>query len=257
MKVSLLALLCVLCAACSTYQYVTVSSPLKADNGKDFVVENDTLRIAYDFNGAGGRVTIAIYNKLAIPLYVDWAKSALIVGDTRTSYSDKTMSLSAEVSGSGTQWSNYRSQTAVINGTVSTAEVSGFIPPKAQAKEALLTLNPKFFPLPDATGKKYRRNEEGVNVKYVSYQQHDSPFTFRSFLTLSTSADLTSPIHFDHAFWVSDVFQTTLKPKNFQAKPNRFHIRKTSGTGAVVLGAGMVGAIVLGFQYQKEKASFD
>lgn len=257
MKTSLLVLLCLLCAACNTYQYITVSSPLKAEHQQNFVFENDTVRLMYNFNGEEGPVAITIFNKLPVPLYVDWAKSALIVGDTRKSYSNKGMSLSAEVSGSETHWLNYSSQIATINGILNSGEVSGFIPPKAQAKETLLTLNPTFFVLPNSNTKKSRRIEEGVNVKYLSYQQGDSPFKFRSFFTLSTQPDLTSPIYFDHVFWVSDVFQTTLAPKNFQVKPNRFHLKKVSEAGAAILGIGVIGAVVLGAHYESEKASLD
>ncbi|HNC30155.1 MAG TPA: hypothetical protein PKX08_09130, partial [Cyclobacteriaceae bacterium] len=84
MKLSLITALCIVCTGCSTYQYVTVSSPLKTQN--EFIAENDTVKISYDFSGEQGPVKISIYNKLSTPLYVDWSKSALIIGDMRKSY---------------------------------------------------------------------------------------------------------------------------------------------------------------------------
>lgn len=252
-----LALLIVVCTGCSTYQYATISSPLKKENQHEFIVENDTVKITYDFSGEQGPVKISLYNKLSTPLYVDWSKSALIIGDMRKSYSDKNLSLAAEMNGTETRWMNYTSQSATINGKLTSGEVSGFIPPKSQAQETPLTLSPKLFQLPTAANEKNRKMEDGIIVEFKSYTLNESPLTFRSYLTLSTKADLSAPIHLDHEFWVSEVFQTLNGPKKFSTKPNRFHLKKTSYAGACVLGVATLGGVIWALQYQNEKASLD
>ncbi|MFN8335337.1 MAG: hypothetical protein U0U09_09425 [Cyclobacteriaceae bacterium] len=254
----LLALLIVVCTGCSTYQYATISSPIKKENQHEFIVENDTVKITYDFSGEQGPVKISLYNKLSTPLYVDWSKSALIIGDMRKSYSDKNLSLAAEMNGTETRWMNYASQSATINGKLTSGEVSGFIPPKSQAQETPLTLSPKLFQLPTAANEKNRKMEDGIIVEFQSYSPDETPFTFRSYLTLSANSDLSSPIHLDHAFWVSEVIQTTNGPKKFSVKPDRFYLKKTSNAGAYVLGAGVAGIVFFGLQhYGNEKASLD
>lgn len=244
------------CTGC-TYQYATLSSAIKKENQHEFYIENDTVRISYDFSGKEGPVNVTVYNKLSIPLYVDWTKSALIVGNTRKSYTNENVALQAELNGSETRWLSSTSQTATINGTLTPNKLSGFIPPKSQAQETLLTLKPKLFPLPTAADKKPRKMEEGTIVEFTTYSYEQSPFIFRSYLTLSTNADLSSPVHFDHEFWVSEVFQTYNGPKKFTSKPDRFYLKKTSNAGAVVLGVAALGGVVWALQYQNEKASLD
>lgn len=119
MKVSSLIILSwIFCTGCSTYQYATLSSPLKKENQHKFSIENDTVTISYDFSGKEGPINVTVYNKLSIPLYVDWAKSALIVGNTRKSYTNENVALQAELNGSETRWLSSASQTATINGTL-------------------------------------------------------------------------------------------------------------------------------------------
>jgi hypothetical protein len=257
MKSSIFLILCMLCAGCAKYQYVTLSSALQDKKQQELVVENDTLKITYDFSGEDGPAQMTIQNKLTTPLYIDWTKSALIIGGTRASYSDKNLTLAAAVSGSEIRWLNYSSQSATIDGTLTSNEISGFIPPAAKAQETLLKLKPKFFALPTVADKKDRKYVDGIIVEFLSFSDKESPLVFRSYLTLSTNADLSSPMHFDHEFWVSEVFQTTTGPKKFSTKPNRFYLKKTSNAGAYVLGAAALGGVVWALQYKNEKASLD
>ena len=49
----------------------------KVENG-DFLLENDSLWIAYCFKGENAPIRITVFNKMTKPLYVDWAQSALV-----------------------------------------------------------------------------------------------------------------------------------------------------------------------------------
>lgn len=54
--------------ACSPYQYLTLdSTQLPKNDKKQFVWENDTLRLSYDFSGSGGPMSVNIYNKSTQP----------------------------------------------------------------------------------------------------------------------------------------------------------------------------------------------
>jgi hypothetical protein len=240
------------CTGCVTYQYATVSSSVKHEDSKIFVVENDTARIMYDFSGEQGPVKISVYNKLKVPLYIDWSKSALIVEDVRKSYSNKNSSLAAELNGTETRWMNSTSQNATIKGTITSSDASGFIPPQAWARECQLSLSPDFFLLPAPATKHDKKRVNGIIVKSFSYSQEQSPFTFRSFLTLSSNPDFSSPIHFDHEFWVSEIFQTPSGPKTFTMQPDRFYIKKSSGGNEALLVAGAVGVAGIMFMTMQE-----
>ncbi|MDU1889887.1 MAG: hypothetical protein E6767_04290 [Dysgonomonas sp.] len=58
----------------STYFYSTLNTSNeyveKVDNG-DFLLETDSLWIAYCYNGESAPVRITVFNKLDRPLYVD------------------------------------------------------------------------------------------------------------------------------------------------------------------------------------------
>lgn len=256
-SLSITIFLCFACTGCATYQYATLSSPLEKKNQRDFFIETDTVKISYDFSGQDGPVKVSVYNKLNVPLYIDWAKSALIAGKNRKSYTNDNLDLQAQMNGSEVRWLGYSTQSATISGTLTANKASGFIPPQSQAQETLLTLKPNLFSLPTAADKKLRKMEEGTVVEFATYSYEQSPFTFRSYLTLSTNADLSSPSHFDHEFWVSEVFQTYNGPKKFASKPDRFYVKKGSNAGAVVLGVAALGGVVMVLQYQNEKASLD
>lgn len=250
----LLAILCLWCTGCATYQYATVCSSLNNQNSENFFAENDTAKIAYEFSGENGPVKISIYNKLQIPLYIDWSQSALIVNNNRESYGNKNSSIHAELNGTETRWMYSTTQNGTLQGSITTHEASGFIPPQAWARESQLTLKSDFFEFPTQTTGKEMKRVNGVIVKSLSYSREESPFSFRSYITLSTRADLSSPIHFDHEFWVSEIAQTQSAPKNFPHLINRFYIKKTTNTAPYVLvGAAGVVAILFVITAQESK----
>ncbi len=102
MKHIIYILTAVLLSSCSsTFYYSSLNTANeyveKVDNG-DFLIETDSLWIAYCFKGPGAPMQITVFNKLDEPLYVDWERSALIIDDKAFSY--------AEAAGSFT-WNNY------------------------------------------------------------------------------------------------------------------------------------------------------
>lgn len=80
----------------STYFYSSLNvmeeEVVKVDNG-DFLFENDSLWIAHCFKGEDAPIQITIFNKLDVPLYVDWSRSALILNNTPYPYSKEKMGL--------------------------------------------------------------------------------------------------------------------------------------------------------------------
>lgn len=223
MKPLILLLLLALCASCSTYQYVTVDSPIKSKDSHAFIVENDTVRLAYDFSGQQGPVTITIYNKLSIPLYVDWSKSALIVGDERIPYHSNNSTINADLTSTGLQNSTYR--TASLAGVIKSDDAFSFIPPQSLVKERQRILKPDLFKLSNIPSVPENDKVNGMKVTSFPFTRENSPLIFRSFLTLSTDQRFNSPIYFDHRFWVSEVRQTLAEPTNFVYQSDRFYIR--------------------------------
>ena len=77
--------LSILLTSCVSYKIGTVSSDSKELNN-NLVFENDTIRISYNFWGKNGLAGFDVYNKLNIPIYLDWKKSAFIPNDKMMSY---------------------------------------------------------------------------------------------------------------------------------------------------------------------------
>ena len=69
----LLFVLFIFCfSSCTTYQYITLASEDVSQNEKkEFLWENDTTKITYQFSGEGGLMTIAVFNKTDQPVYVN------------------------------------------------------------------------------------------------------------------------------------------------------------------------------------------
>jgi hypothetical protein len=217
--VTLLGLL----TSCSTYQYVTLESPIKSEKSSAFVIENDTVRLTYDFSGKQGPVTIGIYNKLKVPLYVDWSKSALIIGDERIPYYNNNSTINADLTSSGLRSSTYR--TGSIEGVITNNDVYSFIPPQSLAKESQLVLKSNLFSLSKFPSTLEKNRVNGMKVTSFYFTRETSPLNFRSFLTLSTDQNFNTPIYFDHSFWVSKVLETLAEPKYFIPQGDRFYIR--------------------------------
>ena len=69
-------------SSCSSYYYSTLASNDRSgryDVNKDFVIDNDSVCIIYNFHGEDGPVLVTVQNKMDEPLFVDWQRSALTV----------------------------------------------------------------------------------------------------------------------------------------------------------------------------------
>src|SRR5438045_9585163 len=101
----LIILLTGLFTSCSRYQYVTItSSDIRKNDKQEFVIENDSIRIQYNFNGADAPINIAIENRIDVPLYIDWPQSALIINNKAISYVPYTVRIEGVFNGSTILW---------------------------------------------------------------------------------------------------------------------------------------------------------
>jgi len=177
---------------------------------KEFIVENDTASIKYTFAGENCPITIGMYNKLKDTIYINWAKSAVIINGKKISYfTDKP----------------------------SDEQISS-IPPQTYVENVRFTLRGNFFKIDsqDSLTKVIFPTEEG-NYEMImhSFNESTSPLYFGSFLVISTYKDFSASTFSDNSFWVSGIAQTTSAPTSFPYKPsNQFYIQKISGFGKTV-----------------------
>ncbi|HEX6427661.1 MAG TPA: hypothetical protein VF008_08255, partial [Niastella sp.] len=236
--------------SCASYQYSTVSSAGVAQNDKrEFVIENDSLRLVYNFNGYNAPVNITIQNKLPVPVYIDWQRSALIVNDKAISYVPAEMRIDGAFHGSnynlGNNGSSYGSNSGHIHATASLPPSVDFMPPQTYLTKNPLNITSTFIEnVPEtALHREKYMTVEGITVpvKRATFAETTSPLRFRSFLTLMVGEPNTKPFNLEHSFYVSELMTTTTPPLdmhlNSTSKGNTFFTKKTNGAaGAVVVG---------------------
>ncbi|RYF70709.1 MAG: hypothetical protein EOO39_15195 [Cytophagaceae bacterium] len=199
-------------------QLVTLSSDnLKAQPDQGFVYDTDTLRLSYQFFSERGVIHLTVENKLAKPLYVDWKRSAFIIGQNKLDYWYDV----AAVNLYGTAYTNTYSRyfrswsgsnsTVDLNGNISKENSVDFIPPGTKlTKEQFVLVPGPALVLPgqystEKVASSDLYNKKPVDVQTYQYTPDTSPLKFRNYLTLSTDKDFKNEIVLDSKFWASGV----------------------------------------------------
>ncbi len=198
-----------LLSSCVRYQYVALTSeqPLNASN--EFVTENDTLLIKYNFAGDNCPVTIHVYNKSAKPIYVDWKKSALIIEGRKYDYWQEV----SHFDGSGsttTQGSTPYAYTDIKGSAIKDERIT-FIPPRSYIESRRMNLQRDFFEkMPQSERKKANVPVNGGTISATKYEftPEDTPLEFRSLVTISSTESFSQETYYESNFWVSEIVES-------------------------------------------------
>jgi hypothetical protein len=235
-----LLVVCVLLSSgCATnwIQVVQVASPSKQarQTEKTIEFENDTLKVVYYFWDNRGVMSFAVFNKLGVPIYIDWKKSAGIINGTKFDYWVDTAATSIPA-----YYQNFAYDENVLYSTVTTynknefkkadafndgmnqgmqvgtqlytkAERISFIPPNSQLTRQFMHL--ANFDYIDYDPNRFTTEsvpstlKEGNYVAQISSTlSKDSSFLkFRNYLTFSTSDKFDTAYHVSHPFHVSKI----------------------------------------------------
>lgn len=199
-------------------QLITLSSNnLKVTPRQGFVYNTDTLRLSYQFFSERGVIHLTIENKSARPLYVDWKRSALIIGQNKLDYWYDVAAVNlygtAYTSTYARYFRNWNSgnSTIALNGSISKDNAVDFIPPgtKIEKDQFLLVpgaaLNLPGQYLTEKVPSTDPLNTKPAELQVYQYTDANSPFSFRNYLTLATDKDFKNEIVLDNKFWASDV----------------------------------------------------
>lgn len=233
----LLFVLFIFClSSCTTYQYITLASEDVPQNArKDFLWENDTTKITYQFSGEGGLMTIAVFNKTDQPVYVNWKKSALINEGKMLSLFNRTVIVSGAIETDMYRIS--RNQTvgsSFFSGSFDLPEGIDFLPPMSGLNKSLISLqdiSSALPPLPEELPQKKIKSKEGVitKVRDIQYENSKSPLRFKIYLTLAMGQNTVSEFSVQHSFYAKEVLQTDEIPDLFpmyRSSGNQFYIRQ-------------------------------
>lgn len=207
-----LALMLIL-ASCTNYQYLTLDAGQTSKNEKKEIVwENDSVKLVYNFNGRWGVMNIMAYNKSNEPMFINWMKSALVIGDRPISLYDPNV----KVSGESVDFKLNRFVTyGYTEANFTLPEGADFMPPKTNITRqniSLLKTSPVLPALSNAIPPQ-KTTYEGNKVTYrtKSYDQASSPFAFRLYITLGIGKE-NKEFSVDHLFYVSEAIQSENGP---------------------------------------------
>lgn len=245
-----------LLSSCKAYQMSTISSlDAKLDSTGVFKIENDSLSLSYNFTGENEPLNIEVFNKLNEPLYVNWAKSAMISSDKAYSYASDEIRIQGSTSSISTQYS--RRGDVFTDGSISaTAKLSQyetFIPPHSKINRTIYILkNLETDKLLKADFQKvYLNYDDGSGLapgKRASFSADHSPLKFKSYLTMYTMKD-NQPMVFSRQqeFFISGIVKTAVSPSSlYEFKHNRGDVivnAKTTGYAKTIAVIGLVGAV--------------
>lgn len=245
-----------LLASCTRYQYATVSSSNTTLNEQhEFVAENDTLLIRYNFLGQNAPVYLYIENKLNVPVYIDWRQSALIVNNKAISYMPSEMPITGDIS--AVSWHAGNSSLGYTNGTISASaslpKSTDFIPPHAHIKKHPLSVTNRMVKgLPDSSIHRIKMpvsNGGFYNIKRATFSEASSPVRFRSYLTVAVGEAGGRPVAYEHNFYVTELLTTRLSPHQFgyneQNQGNRYYIKERTGFGKTATGFGVIAGMAV------------
>ncbi len=211
-----------------------------ASTDSTYKYETDSLLINYSFWYEKGIMAFSIYNKLSVPLYIDWKRSSFISNIYKFNYwSDevvsKGLSLSKAigVSGSGSSayggifrysgplvipylnysnnygFSSAASASAYVAKTIKPERVT-FIPPKS-----IIYMSPYYLTEKDYSDKngstqtiekradKPKKKKTTIYTK--SFTENNSPLVFRNFITVSSTEDFKNESYIDNGFYVNEI----------------------------------------------------
>lgn len=193
------------------------TSPMKVEKNA-YTYENDSVKIVYTFWGEAGKLSYTIFNKLSVPLYVDWKKSSYVRNSQKLDYwldmsTTKSVSKSNAAIAYGTIYG-----ASFNNSTTVKPEQIVFIAPRSTITkdQYLLLPNTKTtFAKNQLTETQSRTDnkKKTIKIKYRTYTEESSILIFRNFITISTSDKFEKEAYIDNGFYICKVSE--MDAKNF------------------------------------------
>ncbi len=221
--------------SCKSYVQVFETKTNNLKTAEDtYFYENDTLTIAYNLWREKGLMKFEIFNKLNVPLYIDWRKSSYIDNDVKLNYWEDIERTNSLYNSYYFDSSFYRTRASV--GATSSTKVKEeritFIPPKAKYTRAQFYIIPYSFIELDKNGlfteERLRENtKKTTKVFYKEYDINNTPRIFRNFLTFSTTESFDNEFYVDSEFYISKILE--MEQSNFYGNRARY-TRPEDGT---------------------------
>jgi hypothetical protein len=193
----------------------TKSENTKIDYGY-WTFENDTVKIKYEFWTDHGIMSFSVFNKLKVPIYVDWKNSSFIANSRKLDYWIDGSRTSAKYFNKNYYYRNdaFRSELAdqslnELGESVIVPEGMTFIPPQSYFTKYMYFLMPGDYKL-SFNAKSDVTNSKADTTKMLKryteeYTLENTPLKFRNYLCFKLSDNTDTKFFYDHIFYVSSV----------------------------------------------------
>lgn len=197
------------------YSLYEVKSDSNKTENNFLVFENDSVKIVYSFWAENGIMAFSVYNKLNIPLYIDWKKSSMVSNGNKVGYWKDEVKSGGSFN--GRLYSGNISESTVYSiargnwnfGSIKPERIT-FLTPHS----AITRVQQKLFPYTKTAVtksglKKTLVNYKGENTGPITYNEYNSsntPLNFRNFLTISTTENFANESYLDNAFYVGRIY---------------------------------------------------
>lgn len=211
-KIRNLTLLTILLYSCTPAKLVTISSDSVPLKNSEFVFENDTLKVTYNFWAENGIMRFDIYNKTNEPLFFDWKNSAFIPNNQMVSYwQDATNTVGTSTSASSWLYAGVKNSYGVSKSVHQ--ERIAIIPPHSLITQKDFRLVKSYAKVPNSG----------------NYTEENTFLNFRNYLTLSTNEKFEGKITtLDNKFFVSGIKFIKYSKRESYKSPNSFVVKSTS-----------------------------
>ncbi|MBK9147213.1 MAG: hypothetical protein IPM12_05240 [Flavobacteriales bacterium] len=223
------------CARQGIQVFYTANDQLELKDDQ-WLHENDSVAVLYNFYGSGGSMSFVIFNKSNKPLFINWKNSALILNGQKMQY----WSDAVEFSGSATTKSTSSTRTvmdfdwawvtqsrasssiaSVTTGSMVRNEMISSLPPQSYIGLKKYRLIPELL---DFSGSsvveievsKPDRPAAKEQILQMTFSKQNSPALFRNFLQLSFSEEMKDVFYIDDEFWVNQAHD--MRYRQFQGK---------------------------------------
>jgi hypothetical protein len=232
----ILLLISVLISGCSIVQvlFIEPKNESVTSVNENYTFENDTLKIVYGFWEKNGVMAFMVENKLEIPIYIDWKKSAFISSKSKfgyyediktTKYSGTSESVSFFYKGA-LNWSTWfpatYSETEGIEVKTKEERVT-FIPPHSVISRSSFKIYPSKYLMMDNI-KKTKIENPKMNAKVVEFTKEISPLHFSNFITYSTKENFENEKYISNEFYVSKAVEIGGEKLKKLSSPKSFYV---------------------------------
>jgi len=211
----------------------TNNSNIRKEDG--YVFENDTMKIVYRFWKFRGLMAFDVYNKLDVPLYIDWKRSSFIYNSYKMNYwiDEETGSASSQYYSHAYNESSENVKVskgeAVVVGVQRSHSITvrserrTFIPPKSAYVHAKFNLLPSVNFLLDVKTpfEDVPRNDKPkreTRLYTAEFEIENSPVVFRNYLTFSLNEEIEGEFSVDHGFYLSKVMEMDYRHFKYNEK---------------------------------------